>query len=424
MIYWMLSLLELITYILFCVFVMHVKLSVYCKRQVLIIIFFMIVLIPISFQNKSVRLFLSTTLQFFVFLYLLNEEKLNKIKLFFTAWFYTGFLDICFHLILNIVIKVNRNNLTEIISFLFLNILWIIVFPKMKSLKYVDELNYFPTILYLNLIISCLSSSLIMVSLLLYKDQYSIYIKLLLISISVSSLFLSIYTIIRFIQSNKLKYYYQNKSILLEHNLQIQSEYYDNIYKQYENVRGLKHDLDAHLYSISTLIFENKNKEALEYIEHIQNDVLHYNKSYQCMDPYISAIVFNLEDIISNNEIDFEFLYLLPCEMVMSPYEKSSLYYNLLLNSIEACKKVDDKRRIRFITDYSNNCVLISVTNSIPKEFTLDNFNNRITTKKDKKFHGLGMKNVEKIIHKYNGIINGEVIDNQIRITISLYNAI
>lgn len=91
---------------------------------------------------------------------------------------------------------------------------------------------------------------------------------------------------------------------------------------------------------------------------------------------------------------------------------------NLLDNSIEACEKIENKdnRFIMFECQQINNYLSLTIVNSILDTTQLD-FDLR-TTKKNKKLHGFGIKNVKEIIKKYDGVMDCGVVDNSFKINI------
>ena len=77
---------------------------------------------------------------------------------------------------------------------------------------------------------------------------------------------------------------------------------------------------------------------------------------------------------------------------------------NLVKNAVEELENSQsDSKRIVFEVKQGKNFLHITVKNTIDYEKISLKNNFPITTKKDKKMHGLGLKNVEKVAEKYNG---------------------
>jgi len=81
---------------------------------------------------------------------------------------------------------------------------------------------------------------------------------------------------------------------------------------------------------------------------------------------------------------------------------------NAVENAIEACKKLDNPET-RFISVEArtkNNQLLIKVENSYDGSLNIQN-GDYISTKSEK-FHGLGMKNIKRVVEAYGGFIKTE----------------
>lgn len=96
----------------------------------------------------------------------------------------------------------------------------------------------------------------------------------------------------------------------------------------------------------------------------------------------------------------------LPVKTRMSEFDLCTILSNLLTNAIEACEKVNESsgRNIIILTEAYNEQIFISVKNTIVGNILVKG-NHLITTKEDKKNHGIGSGNVENTVKKYDGII-------------------
>ena len=121
-------------------------------------------------------------------------------------------------------------------------------------------------------------------------------------------------------------------------------------------------------------------------------------KSLLCTKNHIQMKYFG--DCSSLNFIDKSDLY--------------SLFGNAIDNAIEAVNKTDNKdlRTINLIVRPIHSLVSIRVENYFSGEIKLDNAGLPITTKKDKDYHGYGIKSIMYIAKKYNGDVRINV-DNE-----------
>lgn len=89
-----------------------------------------------------------------------------------------------------------------------------------------------------------------------------------------------------------------------------------------------------------------------------------------------------------------------------------SLFGNALDNAIEATLKVDDASRVITLNVRKiKNFVSISVQNNYMGNLSFDD-NLPITTKKDKLYHGYGLKSIKHVCNKYNGNMTIKYEDN------------
>ena len=72
-------------------------------------------------------------------------------------------------------------------------------------------------------------------------------------------------------------------------------------------------------------------------------------------------------------------------------------------NAIDSAKNCDDAL-INITIKYDKKCIFMKITNPISGELKFKN-GEYISTKKDSKDHGLGLKSVKNIVERYNGSI-------------------
>ena len=107
----------------------------------------------------------------------------------------------------------------------------------------------------------------------------------------------------------------------------------------------------------------------------------------------------------------------------MAEMDISALFGNVLDNAIESVEKLDDKekRLIHLSVAKQKNFLRIRSENYTEEKITFKN-GMPVTTKKDKRFHGFGMKSIQSTVRKYGGSVTAGVRDNwfELRILIPL----
>lgn len=77
-----------------------------------------------------------------------------------------------------------------------------------------------------------------------------------------------------------------------------------------------------------------------------------------------------------------------------------------------------DKRYISLIVKNINSFISISVDNYYDGYIVLGENGLPLTTKKDKDYHGFGMKSIQLVVNKYDGDLNVNVANNVFSLSI------
>ena len=87
---------------------------------------------------------------------------------------------------------------------------------------------------------------------------------------------------------------------------------------------------------------------------------------------------------------------------------------NLLKNAIEANEKIEDadKRKIEVKMYAVDNYMQMTVENPVNRKVEIVD-NVLRTSKRDKKYHGIGSENVRQTVEKYNGSVEYKCDDNK-----------
>ncbi|MEG0661557.1 MAG: GHKL domain-containing protein, partial [Anaerorhabdus sp.] len=133
-----------------------------------------------------------------------------------------------------------------------------------------------------------------------------------------------------------------------------------------------------------------------------------------CSNIYISATLHQFMYTLKEESIKFSFQYDVLEELVVENNHLCSLIYNLMSNAVEACKKCIDDREIKLIIYQKNRALIFKVSNTVDDSFRLSNLKVGNSSKKNKFNHGIGLKNINNIVEKYNGNIDFELINNKL----------
>ncbi len=195
---------------------------------------------------------------------------------------------------------------------------------------------------------------------------------------------------------------------------------YQALYKAYDENRMLSHDFKNHVLVINQLVQEKRNEEALEYIKIYVNRSLSINHRVESGCKIID-IILNCK-IAEAAEKNIKFTYEIEWvgNLAIQDIDMCALLANLLDNAIEACEKIEDESRwIHLKIRRKSEMLLILLENSIV-ESKKDKESFFVTTKKNKIYHGLGLKSIENVVQKYEGYKECIIYKEKVQIYISL----
>lgn len=221
-------------------------------------------------------------------------------------------------------------------------------------------------------------------------------------------------------------YLYEHLSLKItenaEHQMQIQMQ--ESALKQYElmkvsmdSMQGIRHDLRNHIMAMKALVSCERYQELERYMDEMA-DLPELRKQYVetknvILDSILNYKIFEAEKagvtIVSN--IQF------PSDFELNPYDFTVIFGNLLDNAVESSKSKIVQLKVRF----HKGCMSTKIENDFEGVLSMDSEKRMITSKADKKKHGKGIKNVEKIIEKYNGCMEVEVKNQNFTVYVILY---
>lgn len=193
--------------------------------------------------------------------------------------------------------------------------------------------------------------------------------------------------------------------------------YCTHLQKQNEITASYRHDIRNHMFCISALLNENKVSDAITYLNdlnHSNHKVFNFHTGNLILDILLSEKLrlAKEHDITTNTMIH------IPADIPLHPSDWTILFANILDNAIEACSQIpksEDRKlnvTIRFKEGYL--CAKISNTFYIAPKMENEQF---ISQKEDFENHGLGIKNVKRVVEKYNGVMNITFDDTTFRVT-------
>ena len=182
------------------------------------------------------------------------------------------------------------------------------------------------------------------------------------------------------------------------------AQYSEEVQELYANMRGWRHDYHDHLQALKAYLDNQDTAAARQYLNELEDKL-------DAVDPLVHSGNAMLDAIVNAKLTLAERLHIPVNEKVIvgnTPLIKDVdlvvILGNLLDNAIEAISEQPphEKRQLRLYIGIVKQQFYISVTNTRPADQVSDY--QYASTKSDKR--GLGIRRVNKLVAKYDGMIN------------------
>lgn len=197
-------------------------------------------------------------------------------------------------------------------------------------------------------------------------------------------------------------------------------KYYDEQVQYMNEIRSIKHDMQAHMIALQHYIEKDQLDKAKEYLKEMRSyQIFQSTPIRDTGNDMVNAVIYSALER-GESEVRLSSTGYIPENTTIADYDLCTIFSNLFSNSVEACKKlkVQDKVITLDITE-AGGYLTISIEN--PVEWKVNKkILGRSTTKADKAEHGFGIRNVKAAIKKYNGDMVYEVTDRLFRVKVTL----
>ena len=173
-----------------------------------------------------------------------------------------------------------------------------------------------------------------------------------------------------------------------------------------EEIRKFKHDVKGHMIVLHNYVLQKDCEGAEEYLNKI-GDKLESDgsRSYTGI-VALDAIIDNYRKEMVSKEIEFNWDGTCRLsETDIDLFDLCTVFENILVNAIEACEKVSSNKVVSISVQIINSKVCIIEKNTMAGNLILDKEGRPVTTKTDKKNHGIGTKNIRDVVTKHDGMI-------------------
>ena len=170
------------------------------------------------------------------------------------------------------------------------------------------------------------------------------------------------------------------------------------------------------LSKLINYIVENGFFKALSWVISIieENSIIQY-----CKDPIIDTVIGYYHHKCKENSIKFDVkINDIETMLQMPTHEVGVLISNCLDNAINATKKIETNRHIKFYFLNNNGRLVLRVKNTFDGNIIYDSA--KMPTNKEKN-HGIGSKSIKHFTEKYHLMLDYKISEKEFEITI-LFN--
>ncbi|AFS78959.1 ATP-binding domain-containing protein [Gottschalkia acidurici 9a] len=226
-----------------------------------------------------------------------------------------------------------------------------------------------------------------------------------------------------YIIERKIKVEVEKQKILfIENQLKIQKEYYKELYSSQNEIRRIKHDINANLLAIHGYLEKNDLESAKNYILELTGEVKsiknYFDTGIASLDSILNSKCKRIKEI--NSKLDYKLA--ISKEIVIDHIDISILLSNAIDNAIEATEKISETNSNRtIIVKLSTVQEYISIVIINPVYENID-VNFLETTKIDKTYHGYGLSTIRNIVNKYDGDLDISCANKFFKLSVLLKN--
>ena len=208
------------------------------------------------------------------------------------------------------------------------------------------------------------------------------------------------------------------REVMESQNKDIQNQL-DVVQQSQLRIRCLKHDMDNHLLRLKDLIEKEKYAEALEYLETVKSSTAADKKLIDSGNDLIDSMLnYKLARLHDNIEQKYDIV--VPKDLSFTEFDLNVIIGNLADNVLEALDQLpaDEPKKLEISIRYKQGYLKVYFGNTFDGIMPEDG-----SRKRDHENHGLGLKSVERIVHKYGGDMRAKVSDNWYEISLIMYAA-
>ena len=223
----------------------------------------------------------------------------------------------------------------------------------------------------------------------------------------------------------------KSSRIILEKQVDSMQEHIAEMDRMYSGIRGMKHDMKNSLTVIMQLADSGNNEELRDYLSGLSQTLDRLEFQYKTGNAVVDTLLNTKYHEIMRTLPDLQFhadKLLFPEKLMIQSYDIGIILGNALDNALEACKhlKAEEPEAETFIrlSSYAKGKMFfLEIENSFDgKVLRKRDAEFPVTTKADKKVHGIGLINIKHTAEKYHGAVDWSIGHNVFTLSVMLQN--
>lgn len=195
----------------------------------------------------------------------------------------------------------------------------------------------------------------------------------------------------------------------MQHQEEQDKKYFEIIEQSNKDMRVFSHDIKNHLMQIRNL---DSLDEVHKYVDKLYPNVEKFTYTGISKNKMLDLIISKYSKLCESKEIKFDVDVKTSNLSYIDDVDLSTLMNNLLDNAVEATEKSSNSFIQLTVFTKNNMCDGLLIKNSCPVFPETDNGELK-TKKNNKKYHGLGIKSINKIVKKYDAVYDWKYDEQQ-----------
>lgn len=237
--------------------------------------------------------------------------------------------------------------------------------------------------------------------------SYIVYAKGLLKNgaLTIGMILVFVLTYIMVIQRKELR-----RAVLLNDRcIKEQAEQYRRVSQEDLKLRKFRHDYNAHLVTLQAIAADGDVGRMRDYVASL-TELKSESSLARTNNLVCDAILSNYVKQCETNSVDLMIHGKFPQRIEIADTDLCVLVSNGMKNAYEAAQKCRGSRRILFDIGNMGVYMMISITNTADEKL-VERDGHLLTTKQDRKYHGLGTQNMQETAKRNGGHVSWHMTD-------------